>query len=115
MARRTARTTAAAARRHGPDPDRVTPGRPWGWYRTTRQPTSELARHTTACHTDVVQEQRVPSTGQVIMFCFVAAGWLVLFVINLIGFEQDVGWWIRGVLSGLFAIGSVAIASLAAP
>lgn len=44
------------------------------------------------------------------MFCFVAAGWFVLFLVNLVGFEQDVGWWIRGAVSGLFTIGSAVIA-----
>lgn len=45
------------------------------------------------------------------MFIGVTAGWLVLFLVSLFAFERDgAGWWLRVVVSGLFLIGSAALA-----
>ncbi len=45
------------------------------------------------------------------MFTAVAAGWLVLFLVNLVGFELDTGWWIRAVFSGVFLIAATVLAA----
>jgi hypothetical protein len=44
------------------------------------------------------------------MFTAVAAGWFVLFLINLIGFALDGGWWLRTIFSGLFLVAATALA-----
>ncbi len=44
------------------------------------------------------------------MFTAVAAGWFVLFLINLVGFDLDTGWWLRTIFSGVFLIAATALA-----
>jgi hypothetical protein len=62
------------------------------------------------CQTAQVRQRPTPTTGQAIMFTAVAAGWFVLFLINLIGFALDGGWWLRTIFSGLFLIAATALA-----
>ncbi|MBA2310742.1 MAG: hypothetical protein H0W01_15935 [Pseudonocardiales bacterium] len=62
------------------------------------------------CKTARVRERPAPTTGQAIMFTAVAAGWFVLFLINLVGFDLDTGWWLRTIFSGVFLIAATALA-----
>jgi hypothetical protein len=47
-----------------------------------------------------------PTLGHVVMFGAVSAGWLVLFLVNLVMGSAGPGWWIRAVFSGVLLVGS---------
>lgn len=51
-----------------------------------------------------------PTIGHVIMFAAAAAGWLILFLINLTLFTPSAGWWIRAVFSGVLLVASLVFA-----
>ncbi|MBO0849828.1 MAG: hypothetical protein J2P20_10230 [Pseudonocardia sp.] len=49
---------------------------------------------------------RQPALGHVIMFGAASAGWLVLFVVNLLMPSTGSGWWSRAVFSGVLLVAS---------
>lgn len=47
-----------------------------------------------------------PTLGHVIMFGAASAGWLVLFLINLLMPSTGTGWWLRAAFSGVLLVAS---------
>lgn len=51
-----------------------------------------------------------PTLGHVIMFGAAAAGWLILFLINLTMYTPTAGWWVKAAFSGALLVGSIVFA-----
>lgn len=44
------------------------------------------------------------------MFAALSVAWLILFVVNLIGYQPTTSWWLRAVFSAVLLVASVGIA-----